>query len=371
MEHLLRHPAFYCAAGVVAMLVFRESLLDDNYILGLILLSCMICIYAFFGNKGVGAGSERREIGDNCYLIGFVYTLSVIAVTLMTNADEIGNEGDVDMVIRAVGIAMATSVIGMIIRLFFHYDAQEPENEFDSIVSKVNSAALLLKGNIDMMSKQINRMENHFTKILSTFDSVGQDAHKALSGLSDEIRNEMLKTAQAVNENAETMLRDTTARMSSHIRKVMESFEKLTSEFEDSTNTIASSYRQSTSDTEASAKAMRHLSESVEKCTNIMTNYVSAINNLSINTEGFEKAHQALHRLIDSIDRDARAAENIKDSYRKSFEDAAEQALQETHRLYAKLIGGATVALAEIDKLRGLSGDINAIAKNMERKKDS
>lgn len=370
MEHLLRHPAFYCTAGLALMLVFRESLLDDNYILGLILLSCLICIYAFFANNSAGSGSERRETGDNCYLIGFVYTLSVIAVTLMTNADEIGNEGDVDTVIRAVGIAMATSVMGMIIRLFFHYDAQEPENEFDSIVSKVNSAALLLKSNIDMMSKQINRMEEHFIKILGTFDNVGQDAHKALSGMSDEIRNEMLKTAQAVNENAETMLQDVTARMSAHIHRVMESFEKLSSEFEDSASAIVKSYKHSTSDTEAAARAMRHFSESVEKCTRIMAGYVETINNTSINTEGFEKAHQALQLLVHSIDRDARTAESIKDSYRKAFEDAAEQALQETHRLYAKLIGGATVALAEIDKLRGLSGDINAIAKNMERKKD-
>lgn len=370
MERLFRHPAFYCIIGAALMFVL-QTLGDDNYILGLFLLIGMICLYAFFGNNSAGTSSEKREVGDNCYLIGFVYTLAVIAITLIVSADEIGNKGNVDMVIRAVGIAMATSVIGMIIRLFFHYGAQEPENEFDSIVSKVNSAALLFKNNIDMMSKQINRMENHFTKILNTFDKVGQDAHKALSGLSGEIRKEMLDTVQSVNEHAETMLRDTTARMSSHMRKVIESFEKLTSEFEGSTNTIAKSYKHSTSNTEAVAEAMQHLSESVEKCTNIMTSYVATINSMNINTEGFERAHQALQSLIDSIDKDAKMAANIKDSYRKSFEDAAEQALQETHRLYAKLIGGATVALAEIDKLRGMSRDINAIAKNMERKKDS
>ena len=53
-------------------------------------------------------------------------------------------------------------------------------------------------------------------------------------------------------------------------------------------------------------------------------------------------------QMTDELKRDVAAAAKIRDDYRREFEAAAQAALAETHKLYARLIAGAEVALKDI-----------------------
>ena len=77
MASLLFFPPTYIAAGVALVL---WPPLRENFWAGTAALGGLIALYGFFAKDD--PDSTRTKVGDNCYFIGFVYTLAVVAISL-------------------------------------------------------------------------------------------------------------------------------------------------------------------------------------------------------------------------------------------------------------------------------------------------
>ena len=136
-------PFAYCVAGIVCALLFESVRADWA---GLFVLGALISLYAFLakGEKDEG----RFRTGDNSYFIGFVYTLSVITLSLILDADTLlGGTGDgVSPLLKTIGIALGTSVFGMLCRFLLTHDILVAEDAFDSAVRDAAVAAASLEG---------------------------------------------------------------------------------------------------------------------------------------------------------------------------------------------------------------------------------
>lgn len=144
MRKMLEMPATYCVTGVLLAL-FRPIRADWW---GLLVLGCLIVGYAFLA-KGERT-AERYTVGDNSYIIGFVYTLSIITLSLVFDAGSLlgsGDQpGDLHPLLKTIGIALGTSVVGMICRFLLTHGIEVGEDAFDRAVGRTAIAAAKLEG---------------------------------------------------------------------------------------------------------------------------------------------------------------------------------------------------------------------------------
>ena len=143
MNGLLRYPLAYCVVGIVLAATFEDVRAEW---LGLAVLGTLISLYGFLGK---GAKDESRfEIGDNCYFIGFVYTLSIITASLVFDAEDLlsGARDSLHPLLKTVGIALGTSVVGMLWRFGLTHDIRVGEDAFHEAVREASVAAAALKG---------------------------------------------------------------------------------------------------------------------------------------------------------------------------------------------------------------------------------
>ena len=143
MNGLLRYPLAYCVVGIVLAATFEDVRAEW---LGLAVLGALISLYGFLGK---GTKDECRfEIGDNCYFIGFVYTLSIITASLVFDAEDLlsGARDSLHPLLKTVGIALGTSVVGMLWRFGLTHDIRVGEDAFHEAVREASVAAAALKG---------------------------------------------------------------------------------------------------------------------------------------------------------------------------------------------------------------------------------
>ncbi|WP_341368977.1 hypothetical protein [Yoonia sp. BS5-3] len=104
--------------GVTGSLFFKwldvHPLFSSGYAAGVLIAYALI---------GWGSGSLRVEpenIGDNCYYLGFLFTLASLAFTLYQMADPNLNDGSavsIPSVISGFGVALSSTIVGVFLRV--------------------------------------------------------------------------------------------------------------------------------------------------------------------------------------------------------------------------------------------------------------
>ena len=225
---LLQHPVLYCGAGVVAAL-FHEVRAEWT---GLVVLVALICLYGYLSKELSKDGTGKwkltpHEIGDNCYFIGFVYTLLVITLALIFDAQGIVSGADtkeeLHPLLKTIGIALGTSVAGMVWRFGLTHGVETPENEFDRITNNIAIAANKLSGTVKRIESETGQfasslaswsesMKAHSDTLVSETEKVGASLEKSAG-----------KVMQSLNEQVSAMWEKTElGELSGALNKIIE-----------------------------------------------------------------------------------------------------------------------------------------------------
>lgn len=109
--------------GTIGVISIR--LLTDS-VLAAILFAAM----AMFTYVLVGASKKyviRPDIiGDNSYYLGFLFTLVSLAFTLYKYTSATGTD-QIDTIIQNFGLALSTTLIGLVLRVYFNQTNEDPE----------------------------------------------------------------------------------------------------------------------------------------------------------------------------------------------------------------------------------------------------
>jgi hypothetical protein len=70
----------------------------------------------------VGLRLRDDQTGDNFYYMGFIFTLTSLAVSLY----QYSSSGSVDEIVRNFGIAVASTITGIALRIFFNQMRRDP-----------------------------------------------------------------------------------------------------------------------------------------------------------------------------------------------------------------------------------------------------
>lgn len=105
-------------AGVVGGVILK--LLGAHPFVTIAYAAFILLSYAAFAWAGGRLKIEPEAIGDNCYYLGFLFTLASLSFTLYQMADPTGNGSDpihIPEVISGFGVALSSTIIGVFLRV--------------------------------------------------------------------------------------------------------------------------------------------------------------------------------------------------------------------------------------------------------------
>jgi hypothetical protein len=119
------------------------------------------------------------QAGDNLYYLGFTYTLCSLAITLYRfHATDVA----VDYIVSNFGIALATTIVGVVARVWLHQMREDPLELEREARSEITDAVSRLRAEIDQAVREFN----HFNRTLQqsaqeAIETQGQVALEALN----------------------------------------------------------------------------------------------------------------------------------------------------------------------------------------------
>ena len=191
-------------------------------------------MYAFVSRSVHTFRLSSERVGDNCYYLGFLFTLVSLSNALYSFGD--GDEEAINYVISNFGIALGSTITGMLIRVMFNQMKIEPEQIEERIKENLTDTGHRLTGEIENVIGEMNSLsatlKNSMAEALESTDSLLKDSKKKHANLVDSIdkltedvifRNE--RTANAINESIERITGTSSLEAPTQtIRKSLEKF---------------------------------------------------------------------------------------------------------------------------------------------------
>ena len=335
-HQLLRYPPLHCVMGMAAAALFEE--VRHDFWWGIGVLGGLICLY---GWAAKGEKNENRQVvGDNCYFIGFVYTLTVVALALAFDVElaivkNATGEG-VNSVLKTVAIALGTSVIGMLWRFGLIYGVKVPQNEYDIMVAKAAVAT-------DRLEAAINAVESsagHVEKSFLTVDSAAQS-------YATHIRNEVERVGDGLGESAVKLFDTLGNRITDTLHKmplddVSEDMREAVEAHRAVADDISKILQQSTAALRESAKTAAETAEKTSEALNALNSAAAAVEE-----QASGSATMASEALRDSIGEHFRtAATDLATNMRQINEGL--QVLAERQKELVENTGGDIERLGEV-----------------------
>ena len=339
--------------------------------------------------------SEKNRVGDNCYFIGFVYTLIVVAVTLHKLPTLADGEYDIELLMQAVAIALSTSVIGMVWRFIIVEELEDEEDKLGKMIAQFAEAVSSVNGTTEQLRDTVQQLGGAVEMSRDSFERAATEADKcaeSLRGILDKAKNSMDAAVQnlfntfseKVTEafSAEpfiTVRRELQTAIRQHNAVAAELKEKIGEAFSNLKNTVDSVSDQNLKMEESLSKIAK-MSESPEwkKTVGALSDFADKLEQMRQSTKDISaesgayvaamgSVKAALDKHVKEIEGDVAQMAELKEKYRKAHQDAAKAAIEETQKLYADLIVGASVALKNSKELEELAKNLRAVANKAGR----
>lgn len=149
----------------------------------------LIIIYALLTASRLTRFRLRYDqAGDNCYYLGFIYTLVSLAVALYAFS---GNSAvAVDQIVKDFGIALATTLVGVTLRVLLHQMREDPHDVEDAARRELSEAASRVTGHLGSMIRDVVALRAQTQDELKHFayatKQVAEEHRDALKGLKNQ-----------------------------------------------------------------------------------------------------------------------------------------------------------------------------------------
>ena len=373
---LLTFAPTYIVLGTAAALF--SSAVRSNLLVGGLVLGGLISLYAYM------TGRERDEYpdaGDNCYFIGFVFTLVVIAASIYFDLSADHTAADFDRLIKSVSVALSTSIFGMFLRFVINHGAKESGDEMEKQLRKVSAEAgrlsLSLRDSVkatrdynEKLEEETERIGEKLNQVLAgLLGSLAEKAHEAISSVGfDHIHGE-LKRAVDAHVGAVSLAGGSMERTERSVNEIAAGFAHASA----SLSQTAAAFRKAMEDADwhRVGEMFRELSERVEGAGAAFGRMVEEeqryMNAAAEDIKRLEEVRANFSQAMAQMKSDIDAVGDIRRRYRETFDEAATEALNETHQLYARLISGANIAIANIERLGTMADNLEKIAGGKEK----
>ena len=182
--------AFFITYLIGALIIIFGSKFSGEYTSTIVLFVLMMT-YLFgiiFLNKKFNTFVRDEQMGDSFYYLGFLYTLTALAVSLFNIQD-----GELDGLLKNFGVAITTTLIGLIGRIVMSQFRESLDEMKEKAETQISDSArklnIQLIASIDILKKQS--------------DNISKNTDKALQDSSSSLRRFMVENNKILQESTE------------------------------------------------------------------------------------------------------------------------------------------------------------------------
>ncbi len=174
---------FLFAVSGVVTLIFIKSINNEfgHFVYFVVVLSFMATYFLINMSDFAGLKLRYDHLGDNLYYLGFVYTLGTLGYTLFKF------NGDVDNiygVVSSFGIALSSTVLGVVLRIVAHQLHVDPHEVEDAVRSDLADLTSRLRGALDIVVRDMTIF--------------GDETRQVISELQTEVSNDIRKNVETL-----------------------------------------------------------------------------------------------------------------------------------------------------------------------------
>lgn len=154
---------FICAAliGATAILVMKSLGINQVFVT---MVPCAILVtYAAIGTIYRGARLRIDQTADNCYYLGFIYTLVSLAYSLWIISDP---REEVRSIITNFGIAIASTIVGLVLRVALSQMRQDPYEIEQQTRTELATTARRLRVQLDQSVAEFSLFSRELRQVL-------------------------------------------------------------------------------------------------------------------------------------------------------------------------------------------------------------
>lgn len=158
----------------------------------------MVIYAAVIGRAGTGR-IRADQAGDNCYYLGLIYTLASLSFAIAS----FDPNDTASTIVQGFGIALATTIFGLILRVFFSQGRPDLENHEEELRLELTEAVSRLKGELNGVVMSMNDFSRRFQQSTeemhtSAAASIEKFTASSVEGLSTVVE----EAAEAIRSEA-------------------------------------------------------------------------------------------------------------------------------------------------------------------------
>lgn len=361
------------AGGIVAL-----ELLGVDKAQAMLACCALMLVYAFIAYLLPGAKVRADQIGDNCYYLGLLFTLTSLAMALFRFNDA---DGLSMTIIRSFGIAIGTTIVGLMLRVVISQFRDDPDYLEQEARSALNETVRRMRGELDEALREIKSFSTGVTQVLS---EVGETARTQTASSLDTAVARFLEAVDRMAGQLESSASGLVARteaFDSGVTKMVDALEGLTSRVsgikadaslvEEAVRPAFQALETATTDLAAAISQQRTKFDRTFKAISKVAESSEALGNTG---EALKDAAEELRRGVDAMRLGFDALEHYKAN--------AAAAVQNTDQFMASLAAAAkklddgadeaarrvlSVAQESANHFRSMRNDLEASHNNVER----
>ena len=164
-------------------------------------MGALLLMFAYalvIGRAGTGR-VRADQAGDNCYYLGLIYTLASLSYAI-ANFDP---NDTASTIVQGFGIALASTIFGLILRVFFNQGRPDLENVEEQTRLELTEAASRLKGELNGVVMQLNDFSRRLQQSMQEMQEAATTSMEGFTKSSVDGLKEVVMTAnEAIRSEA-------------------------------------------------------------------------------------------------------------------------------------------------------------------------
>lgn len=215
----------FAGIGFVAIISTKAIGINTTWVAAGAVLS-MILYALIIGRSGTGR-LRADQAGDNCYYLGLIYTLASLSYAIAT----FDPSNTASTIVQGFGIALATTIVGLILRVYFSQGRPDLENVEEQARLELTEASTRLKAELNGVVRQMNDFSRELQQSM-------QEMHEAATKNIEDFTKSSVLGLQSVVETANAAMSSESSDFTARSKKYSTSFNALLGKLEQHSATL-------------------------------------------------------------------------------------------------------------------------------------
>ena len=210
--------------GLFSITLLKQAL--DAPVFAAFIAITLIVSYGFVSKMVLVFRLTTERIGDNCYYLGFLFTL----ISLSNSLYLFSKENDPSAIVSDFGIALASTIAGILMRIVFNQMRVEGDVLESKVRETLTDTSIRLTAELENVMNEIGRVSGTVNNLMqeslkSTEKLLEESLKKTENVLADSVNrhNRLGESIQNLTDEIINQNRDASSQIVSSIKKIDQS----------------------------------------------------------------------------------------------------------------------------------------------------